>query len=134
LGRLNGHLYVEVEMQLPEFKATCPVPASRLALADSLFDAMDESSMLGDQGQTGYINLTNFCNVVNRWEPDFSKDAIMSTFRTCGAKAGRLDRTGYYKWITKVLSGLSDSRYEAAMYCILEIAREKVLPPGGLGE
>jgi len=93
--------------EVPEY-VNSPILPERQPQADKLFEALDPQN-------TGQIELVPFADLVNEWEPDFSKEAVMSTFKTCGGKGGKMKRDGFYKWITKVWSGLSDERYATAM-------------------
>jgi len=78
------------------FEGSCPVPESRLPLADDLFDSLDERGK-------GLLDLERLCLLINQWEPDFGRKAMMSTFKTCGAKAQGMDKKTFYKWIAKVI-------------------------------
>lgn len=104
---LSGYQGPGLGVNPPSF-VSCPVPASRLPQADALWGALDQAS-------TGKVNVEAFADVVNRWEPDFSVEAIVSTFRTCGAKGGQMNKDTFYSWVDKVWSGLSDERFEGAI-------------------
>ena len=92
---------------------TSTLPPERLAPANELFEVLDTAGH-------GKVDLMMFAAMVHDWEPDFSMDAVASTFKTCGAKKGILTRQPYYKWITKVWASLSDERYKAAMSDLLQ--------------
>ena len=107
---LSGYQGPGLGVHPPSF-VSCPVQASRLPQADALWDDLDS------QGK-GKVDVEAFADVVNRWEPDFSVEAVVSTFRTCGAKGGQMDKTSYYSWVDKVWSGLSDERFDGAIQAL----------------
>jgi len=136
-GRGGGQASVGNLLTLPGF-LTATVPPERLQQADRLFGAMDP-------GGKGSIDLGSFAASVHAWEPDFSIDAVVSTFKTCGAKKGVLTKEPYYRWISKVWASLSDERYNAAMndllHCVLDstgrapsTSIEEMIDPDQLGQ